>query len=145
MKFTCVLLSILIASPAYADGLKYVPKWEMVNGKACYEFFQAKELVKLDADLQAYADKELIWAQMRADLEDTVIDLDKALNAEKSAGLKRQANIDDLVGQLTKEITRANKAEAQQMPSVGWLVAGGVILMVLGAVGGILVYEYVKK
>ena len=145
MKRVTTLLCLLLSAQAMADGLNYVPKWTMVDGKACYEFADAKVLVQLDLDLTALHKKDEGWTLLKAELEKVSTNLSGALEAEKAASVKRDANILDLNKQLTEQITRANKAEAQKMPSIGWLVAGATVLMALGAIAGVLVYGYVKK
>lgn len=125
----------LAAVPAIAWGdLEFIPKWHMCGNEACYGFEDAKKLVLLDGQLKLAA------AQAKA-LEDL-----KLANAElQAAAAKKEAALQlntqaaqDLKAKLETCIDQRAAAEvkAASGPSLGWLVAGGVTLILVGVLVG---------
>lgn len=144
MRKTAVVLVVLMSSQALAEGMLHVPPWTMVNGKACYEFQDAKKLLVLDADLEAFIKKDTEWASLTKNLQDSAKQLTVALTAEKSANFTLQTTNDKLNALLVKETTRANQAEAKPGPFPAWAIAGGVGIAV-GIVAGVVLGVYIAK
>jgi len=124
--------------------MNYVPKWTMVDGKACYEFSQAKKLVEIDDELDTLLRKELVWQQLTKDLQDGRKQLQLALTAETSAKTTLAQNNADLASRLLTETARADKAEARPGAFPAWAIAGGIGIGA-GVIVGILLGVYVAK
>lgn len=139
-----LFIGLLVSSLVHADGMLHVPPWTMVNGKACYEFLDAKKLLILDADLEALLQEEATQTRIIAELKLTVKKYQEALAAEKSAFGTLQHSNDILNRMLLKETTRANNAEARPGPFPAWAIAGGVGIAV-GIVAGVVLGVYVAK
>lgn len=144
MKKTAAVLAVLMSTQALAEGMLHVPPWTMVNGKACYEFQDAKKLLVLDADLEAFIKKDVEWASLTKNLQDSNKQLTVALTAEKNANITLKDNSDKLTAKLLDETARANKAEAKPGPFPAWAIAGGVGIAV-GVIAGIILGVYVAK
>ena len=138
------LLVVVLPTQAFADGLKHIPAWKMCGDKACYEFQDAKKLLVLDADLEAFIQKEALWEAQMKNLRESNAQGSLALAAEKSANLTLQVSNTLLNEKLVKETTRANTAEAKPGPFPAWVIAGGVGIAV-GVVAGIVLGVYVAK
>lgn len=129
-----VALILLAAGVARADGLEKIPKWHMLGDEACYGFQDAKKLVLLD--------KELVLCdttkQTVVDLKLRVGDLDKALTKEKEALVLEQKGHNGTKADYLACIDEKTKWEvkADRGPSVAWLIAGGVTLLLAGWVAG---------
>lgn len=147
-RFLAVLLVVALPAPAFAE-VKHIPLWSMCQDtgekRACYTFEQTVKLVEFDLQLDKMLVEEIIQLKQIEDLKLSTKSLDAALKLEKNSTTELKKNNDKLVADLLKETERANKAEARQGPSVGWLVAGGVGLVAVGVVSGILLGVYVAK
>ena len=129
-------LIALLATPALGDGFKYIPKWHLVelNGEtqACYGFEDAKKLASLDIDLATLDGlKKELPELMRAHAEALAAQkkLREALEA-KNAELETQR--DALMKALRVSEEARIKAETNSAGTVGWVVAGGVLLIAVG-------------
>ena len=142
-RYTAAVLVVLMSTQAFAE-MKHIPAWKMCGEKACYEFSDAKKLLVLDADLETLIQKDLEWQKLVANLQVTILQLNLALAAEKSANNTLQESNDKLNQALIKETTRANKAEAKPGPFPAWAIAGGVGLAV-GVIAGVVLGVYVAK
>jgi hypothetical protein len=116
----------------------------MVNGKACYEFQDAKKLLVLDADMEALIQRDATTYKILQATEDGAVQLGFALSSEKDVTKALQKNIESLTRQLLAETTRANKAEAKPGMWPAWGVAGAICLGI-GLLAGILLGVYVAK
>lgn len=144
MKLTALLMLLVFPSTVLAEGMKHIPPWKMCGDKACYEFEDAKKLLVLDADLEALIKKDLEWAELVKNLQESSKQLNVALAAEKSANSTLQTSNTKLNEMLVKETTRANKAEAKPGPFPAWAIGAGAGIAV-GVVAGILLGVYVAK
>lgn len=142
-RYTAAVLAVLMSSPAFAE-LKYIPKWTLVDKKACYDFDQAAKLIEVDLQLDLMLKKEPIWEQMLKDYKEGSRLLYVAVDAEKSANDTLKTSNDVLNKMLIKETTRANNAEARPGAWPAWAIAGGIGLGV-GIVAGIVLGVYVAK
>lgn len=139
-----VTILLLVCFPAYADGLKYVPKWKMVNNLACYEFEDAKKLVEIDLRYGLLTDKEKTFTLAVEDYQSAATNFQKSLAIQKQSVDLLEKNNDDLAKRLLAETERANKAEASK-PAWSTLVLGGAGLLLVGVVGGVLLGVYAAK
>lgn len=144
MKKTALVLVVLMSTQALAEGMLHVPPWTMVNGKACYEFADAKKLLVLDADLEALIKKDLEWASLTQNLQESNRQLTLALLAEKRANVTLKDNGNALTAELLDATARANKAEAKPGPFPAWAIAGGVGIAI-GVIAGVVLGVYVAK
>lgn len=127
MRFIALLC--LITFPAAAE-LSIVPKWKMSGGQACYSLEDAKTLVLLDARLVACQDYDSVFGEM---LKATGEGQD-ALKLKSDAlelSLKEAASLKTQMDTCITERAQA-QAEAASGPGLGWLVAGGLALTLLG-------------
>jgi hypothetical protein len=143
-RFTAAVLVVLLSTPAYADELKYVPKWSMCGDKACYTFDQAKKLVEIDLQLNTLLLKEVQWMQLNKDLQEGAKQLQLALTAEKNVSAQLKTNGEQLTTRLMSETERANKAEARPGSFPAWAI-GGAVGVGIGIIAGILLGVYVAK
>jgi len=133
------------AAAAPVQGLKYIPKWTIINDHACYVFDDARRLLELDSQLDMLIRQADDWKIMNADLQEGAAQLNLALTHEKLVAETLKKNGDDLAAKLMVETTRANKAEAKAGPAGAVLLGGGIALVVVGLVTGILVGVYAAK
>ena len=122
----------------------HVPPWTMVNGKACYEFLDAKKLLLLDSDFEALLAKDAAQGKILVELKTAAQKFQEALDAEKRANVTLAASNKDLGERLFKETVRANNAEAKPGPFPAWAIAGAVGIGV-GVVAGVVLGVYVAK
>jgi hypothetical protein len=144
VRKTALVLAVLMSTQALAEGMLHVPPWTMVNGKACYEFQDAKKLLVLDADLEAFIKKDAEWASLTQNLQESNRQLTLALTAEKRANVILKDNGEALTAELLATTARANKAEAKPGPFPAWAIAGGVGIAV-GVIAGVVLGVYVAK
>lgn len=144
MRATALLMLLVFPTSAFADELRYIPKWSMCGDKACYDFDQAKKLLELDADLHLLLQQVKLTTDMGGDLKQATMSLREALEAQTSATLTLQKSNEILNKKLVEETTRANKAEAKPGPFPAWVIAGGVGVAV-GVIAGIILGVYVAK
>jgi hypothetical protein len=145
MKRTrAIVLAVLMSSAAYADELRYIPKWTMCGDKACYDFDQAKKLLEIDADLHKLTLGQEVQTDIGLSLKKATKNLQEALERQKEAAEKLQLNNTKLNELLIKETTRANQAEARSGPFPAWAIAGGIGIGV-GIIAGIILGVYVAK
>ena len=130
-----IALLLLCAAPStWAQELTYIPKWHMVDAEACYDLEGAKQLMYLDGKLK-------LCESYRAANQDLIVSVG---NYEKALQLKDNAlkiSTDALVAteaKLELEIKAKNDcvAKISTGPSVGWLVAGGLAILLTGLAAG---------
>jgi hypothetical protein len=136
LRYVVVAVVLLLACRAAADtGVQYIPKWHMRNDEACYSFADAKKLVELDAKLHLCTVQERVIPQLRLSNEklERVVAMK---DAETRLVLGEAAKLRDDKAALIK---RNAELEAKQSggPSVGWLVAGGTALTLVGVLLGV--------
>ena len=139
------VLLALWALPAYAEspeGLKLLPKWHMSNGEACYAFEDARKLVLLDQDLyflktSAVPTYTEMYGTMKLSNEKFKLSLDSLTQALESSNKDRA----QLYSDLEAAIKARGEAEAKAATAgqLGWIVAGGVALVAVGAGLGVYV------
>jgi hypothetical protein len=139
-----LLLWFVTPTVTFAEGMKHIPPWTMINGKACYEFADAKKLLLIDAGLESLIQTEQQWAALAASLKDGATQLSLALEAEKSLSATLLANNEVLNKHLLTETQRANTAEARPGAFPAWAIAGGAGLAV-GIVAGVVLGVYIAK
>jgi hypothetical protein len=122
----------------------HVPAWTMVDGRACYEFEQARKLLILDAELTAYYARDVKWAALTQELKDAQTQLQTALDAEKDISSQREQSNVRLNKMLLEATRRADKAEGKPGPYPAWMIGVGVGLGV-GVISGILIGVAVAK
>lgn len=144
MRALALVLAVLLPFNALADGLKHVPAWKLIDGRACYEFADAKKLVLLDADYEKLFQTDLLNTQKFTELDAVIAGLNVSLAAKSHAITIMQEDEKTLNAKLLEATQRANKAEANQMPDPGWLVAVAVVLAAAGVVGGVLIGKATK-
>lgn len=137
MKKTAALLTAVLSLNAFGQGLQYVPKWKMVNGKACYEFEDAQLLVELDIRFAQLTYSEQMFSSAIEDYKRSASNFETALKLDKSSLELLKNTNDDLGKRLLAETERANKAEASK-PAWSTLVLGGAGLVAVGVVAGVL-------
>ena len=144
-------MTLLLCFPASAvaqtvPGMQHVPKWHMVDNKACYDFHEAKALLQIDADISLLKTKDEINTEAIDLLKKSITAMTTALEIEQKSIKALKVDGEGLRMQLIAETTRANTAEAKvgSTPSMPWLIAGGAVLLVLGAAGGADVVMQVK-
>ena len=139
-----LLLWFVTPMTTFAEGMKHIPPWTMVNGRACYEFSDAMKLLLLDAGLESLMQTDQQWAVRTQSLKDGATQLSLALAAEKSLSATLLTNNEVLNKQLLTEIQRANTAEAKPGAFPAWAIAGGAGLAV-GIVAGVVLGVYIAK
>lgn len=144
MKKLAALLTAVLSLNAFGQGLQYVPKWKMVNGKACYEFEDAQLLVELDLRFAQLTYSEQAFSSAIEDYKRSATNFETALKLDKSSLELLTKNNDTLAKRLLVETDRANKAEASK-PAWSTLVLGGAGLVVIGVIGGVLLGVAVAK
>lgn len=144
MKYTAVVLVVLLSLPSRAEGMLHVPPWTMVNGKACYEFLDAKKLLLLDSDFEALLAKDVAQGKILVELKIAAQKFQEALDAEKRANVTLTSSNKDLSDRLFKETVRANKESAKPGPFPAWAIGAGVGIAV-GVVAGVVLGVYVAK
>jgi hypothetical protein len=138
-----IALVLLLALPAQAEGLKYIPKWSMCGDRACYTLEQAKKLFELDGELELlYATRDLQLGIIN-DLKAGNAQLKLALTSSEQNGRLLQGSNDRLTEDLKAAVKRANDAEAKNSGiSLGWFVAGAALCIAGGiAIGASLAHK----
>lgn len=143
MKSVAALLAVLLSFPAKAE-LKYIPKWTMLEGKACYDFEEARKLVLLDAEFELLVAKDSSQAKIIEDLKARSLKFEQALAYEKAVAETQRVFTEKLNKMLLSETDRANKAEARPGMFPAWFIAGAVGLTV-GFVLGVALGVYVAR
>lgn len=136
-----VLVALLVALPVSAE-LKLFPMWEQktcpVETFACYTFDQAKDILKLDLDLQLKLEELKVCAQDRLDLTKAVENLQKA-NAlfQENANLfdKRLAEKQETVEMLAKDVSKYQRRDVFGA-ALPWVIVVVVVAAAAGFVGG---------
>jgi len=139
-----LLLWLVVPTTALAEGMKHIPAWTMINGKACYEFSNAKKLLLIDAGLESLMQTDQQWAALTKSLKEGATQLSLALAAEKSLSATLTTNNENLSKQLFAETQRANTAEAKPGAFPAWAIAGGAGLavgIIAGVVLGVMILE----
>lgn len=144
MGYTVIVLVVLLSLPCRAEGMLHVPLWTMVDGKACYEFLDAKKLLILDSDFEALLVKDSTQGKILVELKTAAQKFQEALDAEKRANVTLASSNKDLGERLFKETKRANDAEARPGPFPAWAIGAGVGIAV-GVIAGIVLGVYVAK
>jgi hypothetical protein len=124
-----LLLLFLHAEPALAD-LTYIPRWHMRDGEACFGFADAKTLLLLDERLVLCNSIEKTERELRL----SVGNLEAALGKKSEALTAAMNEASSLEQGLTACIDEKAKAQAKGSsgPSLGWLVALGLSLVLSG-------------
>jgi hypothetical protein len=136
MKKLLIAFMVFASSPAFAEGLKYVPKWHMTGNEACYDIQGAKTLLKLDADMEECAgERQLAIAEVEK-LKAANLDLTHALELTQKGEDLLKTRETGLTKDLKDCVAAKNKAEASQLPSMGWPIAGSVLLIGVGIILG---------
>jgi len=133
---TGVLVMLLWALSANGQGLKYVPKWRLVNDLGCYTLDETKTLVLLDAEHAACAEKQKLYQQQVSALEAETYDLREALAAsERQAAIWRTTATEQQQA-YNRCITDKTKCQSDAAPGIGWFVAGALVLVGVGMAVG---------
>jgi hypothetical protein len=106
----------------------------MVDAEACYDLEGAKQLVYLDGKLK-------VCDSYRAANQDLIVSLgnyEKALQMKDSALKVSLDALNATEGKLELEIKAKNDCTAKLSsgPGIGWLVAGGLALLLTGLAAG---------
>lgn len=136
-----VMIVLLIAPPASAE-LKLFPMWEQkqcpTDTFACYTFDQAKDILKLDLDLQLKLKELEVCTQDKLDLTKAIEDLKKA-NAlfQENANLfdKRLAEKQATVEMLAKDVAKYARRDVFGA-ALPWVIVVIVVAAAAGFVGG---------
>lgn len=143
MKLTALGMILLLSLPAQAE-LKYIPKWTMLDGKACYDFEDAKKLLLLDVEFELLVEKDVRHEKIIADLKARSGKFEEALAYEKAVNETQRIFSEKLNKMLLLETERANKAEARPGMFPAWFIAGAVGLTV-GFVLGVALGVYITR
>jgi len=128
-RAVALLLLGLHAAPALADPT-YLPKWHMRDGEACFSFADAKTLLLLDERLILCDSIEKTEKELRlsvGNLETALGKKTEALTAAMSHASLLEANLTSCIDEKAKA-----QAKASSGPSLGWLVALGLSLVLTG-------------
>jgi hypothetical protein len=134
VRRAAALILLLAGAPAGAEELKYIPKWHMSGGEACYDLRGAKELVLADKQLSLCETYKSGMAQLGLALEGSHEAYNRAVESARV--------YEDLAARMARdlelEIAEKNKwkAKANSGPGIGWLVAGGLALTLTGLLVG---------
>ena len=143
MKLIALGMILLLSLPAQAE-LKFIPKWTMLDGKACYDFEDARKLLLLDSEFDLLVEKDSRHEKIVADLKARSSKLEEALAYEKAVAETQRIFSEKLNKMLLLETERANKAEARPGMFPAWFIAGAVGLTV-GFVLGVALGVYITK
>jgi hypothetical protein len=127
---------LLFAHAAYADGMAYVPQWQMNGGYACYNFDQAKTLVTLDSKLQLCAQEETTYPAMVNNLKLANTDLQTALDKSNQNASLWQTQATATQKSLVACEDNLIKAQDTRSIGFGWAVAGALALVIVGGAVG---------
>ena len=129
-------LILLVAFPAQA-GLKFIPQWDLVGDKACYDAPRAKKLLELDDDLQELADYRELLPGLKADHIKEISELNGQIAAVTDKVVELESQKKDLAKQLRDAETARIKAENNPVGAAGWMVAAGLLLAGAGVALGL--------
>lgn len=137
MKRLVTLVLVLAASSAYADSLKYVPKWRMVGDLACYGLEDAKKLAALDADVIACVEKERLFKADIEALQQENMRMRTALeSAVREAGMW-QATATEQQAAYNRCVAQKTDCQVKQdTPSPAWFIAGALVILGTGLAVG---------
>ena len=124
---TAILVALLIPFQASAEGLQILPKWHMTGEEACYDFEDARLLLKYDADLYYYQ-------QAYEPLKSSHEKLFKMMELQHENLKAVHASYNDLDIQYRDLLRQKTEGEisAENTAMLGWIVAGGVTLLAGG-------------
>lgn len=140
-------LSVLCNSEAYgadAPSMKYFPVWELKecpkDTYACYDFTKAKEIVRIDFELQMRLDECGVAESNVLELTAAVNKMEAAFNTERASSTSLLDNLraqQQINTKLHKDLETAQRHSIwNQLP---WVVTGAVVLMAASFVVGICV------
>lgn len=142
MKSIAALLIVVFFSTPALAGMKFLPMWEQrkcpTDTYACYNFRQAKDLEKLDLDLQFQAEERNAYILTNQELGKAIEDL-------KAAGTLTQQNVTNLEKRLAEkqdvlEKTTATVVKLERRNILGgalpWMVAIVAVTFAGAFVGG---------
>lgn len=129
-KLIAALLIGLLPSTVMAQQV--LPKWHMKGNEACYGFEDAKLLLELDSELLMHREIAPQLQRINLDLYLAVDEFKAALETQKAATAVVVDNNQQLDKMLKDAIQRANKAESNKMPGLGWTIAGALVLVLTG-------------
>lgn len=132
-----IALLLLLAFPASASGMDHLPAWKVIENKACYTFDEAKQLAEMDSKLSECSQVRTLLEEHQALQFQGQAALEAALETLKLelAGMTEYS--EELFVQLDTCITNKHTAQVQAAQTgLGWYVAGGLALVLVGGVLG---------
>lgn len=128
-KFIALALALLLPAQAAAQGLKYIPKWEMHGGRACYDGASALRLLEIDERYDhCLESKKLLLNEidsLKLQLDNTTL----ALNLSTQLELSWRNRAESLDKRLQVAIKERNDAVTNKAPAMGWTIAGALVLV----------------
>lgn len=143
-KLLAALLVIALPAPALAE-LKHVPKWEMVDGKACYDQEGAMSLLKLDEEFAHNLKLNKLYLLQIDQLRLRTTSLEKVIALSKTETTEWQVRSNHLEEILRTKVRELEDERVKHDTSFGIYAAGAAGLIIVSVLSTVYIAERRKQ